>query len=205
MVHVPVEAVVVGKVLHQAGEVAHVVKDEPTVRTFIFFVNIKYFLSKHHHSISLSQWSWKIVSLFLFWDYCLLSSKRKYPKEIMLKKFTKQCCLVKINRYYIFFLVIPGARLSRTPSLSRTLDTSLRPGGRVWGCLGSKLLWNGTGIQTLDLLLESQEFNRYATGPPLNYILIIRNTRKTYFLVCLSFEYSPQMVKGVTSTKPMSW
>ena len=37
------------------------------------------------------------------------------------------------------------------------LDTSLQPGGRVWGCLGSKLWWGGTGIQTLDLLHASQE------------------------------------------------
>ena len=28
----------------------------------------------------------------------------------------------------------------------RTLDTSLRPRGGVWGCLGSKLCWGGTGI-----------------------------------------------------------
>ncbi len=45
-----------------------------------------------------------------------------------------------------FFFVIPGARLSRTPSLSGTLDASLRPGGGVWGCSGSKLWWGGTGI-----------------------------------------------------------
>ena len=31
----------------------------------------------------------------------------------------------------ILFLVVPGAQLSRTPSLSGTLDTSLRPGGGV--------------------------------------------------------------------------
>ncbi len=46
----------------------------------------------------------------------------------------------------LVFFVIPGARLSRTPSLSDILDTSLRPGGGVWGCLGSKLWWGGTGI-----------------------------------------------------------
>ena len=38
-----------------------------------------------------------------------------------------------------------------------TLDASLRPGGGVWGCLGSKLWWGGTGIWTRDLLHASQE------------------------------------------------
>ena len=39
----------------------------------------------------------------------------------------------------ILFSVIPGARLSCTPSLLGTLDTSLRPGGGVLGEAGSKL------------------------------------------------------------------
>ncbi len=45
------------------------------------------------------------------------------------------------------FFVIPGARLSRTPSLSGTFDASLQPGGRVVGrSMGSKLLRDSTGI-----------------------------------------------------------
>ncbi len=47
---------------------------------------------------------------------------------------------VRILSLIVRFFVIPGARLPRTPSLSGTLDASLRPGGGVWGCLGSKLL-----------------------------------------------------------------
>ena len=39
----------------------------------------------------------------------------------------------------------------------RTLDTSWRLGGGVWGCLGSKLWWGGTGICTPHLLHPSQE------------------------------------------------
>ena len=44
--------------------------------------------------------------------------------------------------YQLFFFVIPGARLSRTPSLSGTLGASLRPGGGVvvGRGMGSKLL-----------------------------------------------------------------
>ncbi len=83
------------------------------------------------------------------------------------------------------FLVIPGARLLRTPSLSGTLDASLRPGGGVWGCLGSKLWWGGTGIRTPDLLLESQECNHYATGaaPETSFILIFKKcAKKSFFL-----------------------
>ncbi len=47
---------------------------------------------------------------------------------------------------YYFFFVIPGAwplayTIPRGPFWGGgTLDTSLRPGGGVWGCLGSKLL-----------------------------------------------------------------
>ncbi len=50
-----------------------------------------------------------------------------------------------ITFIFSFFLVIPGARLTPS-SLSGNLDASLRPGGGVWGCLGSKLWWGSTGI-----------------------------------------------------------
>ena len=66
----------------------------------------------------------------------------------------------KIN---LFFCVIPGVWLSADTILhgplwgGGTFGASLRPGGGVWGCLGSKLLWGGTGIQTPDLLHASQE------------------------------------------------
>ena len=67
------------------------------------------------------------------------------------------------------FLVFPGARLSRTPSLSGTLDASLRPGGGVvWRDMGSKLWWGGTGIRTPNLLLESQECNHTGAVPASN-------------------------------------
>ncbi len=56
-------------------------------------------------------------------------------------------------------------------SYTGTLDTSLRPGGGVRGCLGSKLWWGGTGIRTPDLLLESQECNHYATGAAPFFVL----------------------------------
>ncbi len=49
--------------------------------------------------------------------------------------YSMQCVMLKL---IVTFFVIPGARLSHTPSLSGTLDTSLRPGGGV-GEVGSKL------------------------------------------------------------------
>ncbi len=87
-----------------------------------------------------------------------------------------------------FFWGIPGARLSRTPSLSGTLDASLRPGGGVWGCLGSKLWWCGTGIRTPDLLLESQECNHYAMrAAPLLRAYVRKNVQKRKH-TCSSFN-----------------
>ena len=92
-----------------------------------------------------------------------------------------------------FFVVIPGARLSRTPSLSGTLDTSLWPGGRV-GEVGSKLWWGGTRIQTPDLLHASQECNHYATGPP----------RKNYLHTCECFELENEVAQNWMLLK-ISW
>ncbi len=68
----------------------------------------------------------------------------------------------RYKAFFSFFSVIPGAQpLAYTiphgpfPG-GRTLDTSLRPGGGVGGCLGSKLWWGG-GIRTPDLLHAGQE------------------------------------------------
>ncbi len=53
---------------------------------------------------------------------------------------------------FFFFFVIPGAQplaytIPHGPFCGGgTLDTSLPPGGGVWGCFGSKLWWGGTGI-----------------------------------------------------------
>ncbi len=90
------------------------------------------------------------------------------------------------------FFVIPGARLSRTPSLSGTLDASLRPGGGVWGCLGSKLWWGGAGIWTPDLLLESQECNHYALVAAPKMFNFLFNLEHTLLLLLLplSFNFS---------------
>ena len=43
------------------------------------------------------------------------------------------CEMKSLNIQIQIFLVIPGAWLSRTPTLSGTLDTSLRPGGAAPG------------------------------------------------------------------------
>ncbi len=61
-----------------------------------------------------------------------------------------------LGRYFFSSSRLLG--LWRTPShMGGALDTSLQPGGGVWGCFGSKLWWGGTGIWTPDLLQVSQE------------------------------------------------
>ena len=86
-----------------------------------------------------------------------LPPSRHRKKTIAPGPFQEQACLyahqlsTNLHRWGNYFFVIQGARLSRTPSLSGTLDASLRPGG------GLQTWWGGTGIQTPDLLHASQE------------------------------------------------
>ncbi len=63
-----------------------------------------------------------------------------------------------------------------------TLDTSLQPGDRVWGCLGSKLWWGGTGIRTPDLRHASQELQ------PLRYgSRLLKNLLSHHFPTIFNF------------------
>ncbi len=142
-------------------------------------------------ALSCSPVSHPRLSFLFWWPMLLLSSSHiSFPASMNRKHWRFDgSCVVSILRgkavekpydYWLFFLVIQGARLSRTPSLSGTLEASLRPGGGVWGCLGSKLWWGGTGIWTPDLLLEIQECNHYATGAAPYWLIIIPNQQQSH-------------------------
>ncbi len=67
--------------------------------------------------------------------------------------FMAKAFMQKVRPFLKFFFFFwggghPGcsARLSACTIPFGTLDASLRPGGGVWGCLGSELWWGGTGI-----------------------------------------------------------
>ena len=95
--------------------------------------------------------------------------------------------LIEINRCKFF--CHPGCSAFAYTIPFGILDTSLRPGGEVWGCLGSKLSWGGTGIRNRDLLHASQESGVIAImlrGPPplidvigLNFQRVAQPNRST--------------------------
>ena len=58
----------------------------------------------------------------------------------------------------VMFFVIPCARLSRTPYLSGTLDTSLRPGGGVYGGVWAP---NFGGVVTLHVFIHKVIREKY--------------------------------------------
>ena len=74
-----------------------------------------------------------------------LAAEGRRELEALLDRAAEEDDKVKVEDWieiiYLIIFVIRGARLSRTPSLAGTLDTSLRPGGGVVG--------RGYGLLTL--------------------------------------------------------
>ncbi len=98
----------------------------------------------------------------------------------------------------IIFFVIQGARLSRTPSLSGTLATSLRPGGWV-GEVGSKLGGVAPGFKPRTSCMRVRSETITLRGPPFggeNLVVSTVISLVQSVIVLITTISCPQLQRG---------